>query len=164
MPTPLLIGSCEPFSGKSAVVLGLTRQLGREGVSVVFGKPLATSAAEFPMDPEVRFVGTTLGLADDQLLPSLRVLEPATAHARLLAADLEAGDVLDDLRQRIGAEAQRLICAAPRCRPSPPGPRRSAAAGPPPAGAGRWRAAPAAGPPGPPPAAGHRCRGQSAPP
>jgi len=109
MPTPLLIGSCEPFSGKSAVVLGLTRQLGREGVSVVFGKPLATSAADFPMDPEVRFVGTTLGLADDQLLPSLRVLEPATAHARLLAADLEAGDVLDDLRQRIGAEAQRLV-------------------------------------------------------
>jgi BioD-like phosphotransacetylase family protein len=109
MPTPLLIGSCEPFSGKSAVVLGLTRQLGREGVSVVFGKPLATSAAEFPMDPEVRFVGTTLGLADDQLLPSLRVLEQASAHARLLAADLEAGDVLDDLRQRIGAEAQRLV-------------------------------------------------------
>jgi BioD-like phosphotransacetylase family protein len=109
MPIPLLIGSCEPFSGKSAVVLGLARQLGREGVSVLFGKPLATSAADFPMDPEVRFVGTTLGLSDEQLLPSLRVLEPATAQARLLAADLEAGDVLDDLRSRIAAEAERLV-------------------------------------------------------
>ena len=109
MPIPLLIGSCEPFSGKSAVVLGLARQLGREGVSVLFGKPLATSAAEFPMDSEVRFVGTTLGLSDEQLLPSLRVLEPATAQARLLAADLEAGDVLDDLRSRIAAEAERLV-------------------------------------------------------
>ena len=109
MPIPLLIGSCEPFSGKSAVVLGLARQLGREGVSVLFGKPLATSAADFPMDPEVRFVGTTLGLSDEQLLPSLRVLEPATAQARLLAADLEAGDVLDDLRSRIAAEAGRLV-------------------------------------------------------
>ena len=109
MPIPLLIGSCEPFSGKSAVVLGLARQLGREGVSVLFGKPLATSAADFPMDPEVRFVGTTLGLSDEQLLPSLRVLEPATAQARLLAADLEAGDVLDDLRSRIAAEADRLV-------------------------------------------------------
>ena len=101
MPIPLLIGSCEPFSGKSAVVLGLARQLGREGVSVLFGKPLATSAADFPMDPEVRFVGTTLGLPDEQLLPSLRVLEPATAQARLLAADLarmrpgEAGGAWD---------------------------------------------------------------------
>jgi BioD-like phosphotransacetylase family protein len=109
MPIPLLIGSCEPFSGKSAVVLGLARQLGREGVSVLFGKPLATSAADFPMDSEVRFVGTTLGLSDEQLLPSLRVLEPATAQARLLAADLEAGDVLDDLRSRIAAEAGRLV-------------------------------------------------------
>jgi uncharacterized protein len=109
MPIPLLIGSCEPFSGKSAVVLGLARQLGREGVSVLFGKPLATSAADFPMNPEVRFVGTTLGLSDEQLLPSLRVLEPATAQARLLAADLEAGDVLDDLRSRIAAEADRLV-------------------------------------------------------
>ena len=32
MSTPLLIGSCEPFSGKSAVVLGLGRQLARQGV------------------------------------------------------------------------------------------------------------------------------------
>jgi len=109
MPTPLLIGSCEPFSGKSAVVLGLARQLGREGVSVLFGKPLATSAAEFPMDPEVRFVGTTLGLSDEQLLPSLRVLEPATAHARLLAADLDPAPGLDELRGRIAAESERLV-------------------------------------------------------
>jgi BioD-like phosphotransacetylase family protein len=109
MPIPLLIGSCEPFSGKSAVVLGLARQLGREGVSVLFGKPLATSAADFPMDPEVRFVGTTLGLLNEQLLPSLRVLEPATAQARLLAADLEAGDAFDELRGRIAAEAERLV-------------------------------------------------------
>jgi BioD-like phosphotransacetylase family protein len=109
MPTPLLIGSCEPFSGKSAVVLGLARLLGREGVSVLFGKPLATSAAEFPMDPEVRFVGTTLGLSDEQLLPSLQVLEPATAQARLLAADLEPGPGLDQLRDRIAAESERLV-------------------------------------------------------
>ena len=109
MPTPLLIGSCEPFSGKSAVVLGLARLLGSEGVSVLFGKPLATSAAEFPMDPEVRFVGTTLGLSDDQLLPSLQVLEPATAEARLLAADLEPGSGLADLRPTIPAEPVRLV-------------------------------------------------------
>ena len=43
MASTLLIGSCEPFSGKSAVVLGLARLLGRQGVKVLFGKPLATT-------------------------------------------------------------------------------------------------------------------------
>jgi len=109
MPTPLLIGSCEPFSGKSAVVLGLARQLGRDGVPVLFGKPLASSVVDFPMDPEVRFVGTTLALPEEHLLPSLRVLEPATAQERLLAADLDAGDVLDDLRRCIAAESEGLV-------------------------------------------------------
>ena len=46
MAPTLLVGSCEPFSGKSAVVLGLARQLLRQGVVVRFGKPLATSLAE----------------------------------------------------------------------------------------------------------------------
>jgi BioD-like phosphotransacetylase family protein len=43
MAPTLLIGSCEAFSGKSAVVLGLARQLSRQGIPVRFGKPLATS-------------------------------------------------------------------------------------------------------------------------
>ena len=34
MPAPLLIGSSEPFSGKSAVALGLGRLLARQGVSL----------------------------------------------------------------------------------------------------------------------------------
>ncbi len=42
--TALLVGSCEAFSGKSAVVLGLARQLLQRGVVVRFGKPLATTA------------------------------------------------------------------------------------------------------------------------
>ena len=43
MGTTLLIGSCEPFSGKSALVLGIAQQLSKEGQSIRFGKPLATS-------------------------------------------------------------------------------------------------------------------------
>jgi BioD-like phosphotransacetylase family protein len=54
-------------------------------------------------------VGTTLGLSDEQLLPSLQVLEPATAQARLLTADLEPGPGLDQLRDRIAAETERLV-------------------------------------------------------
>ncbi len=113
MPTPLLIGSCEPFSGKSAVVLGLARQLGRQGVPVAFGKPLATCLDDplddFPdaapgdplIDADVRFIGSTLGLPGDRLLPSLHVLEPEAARRRLLAGDLEAGEGLASLRRTL---------------------------------------------------------------
>lgn len=96
MPMPLLIGSCEPFSGKSALVLGLARQLSQRGVRLRFGKPLATildREADSPLiDADVQFIGTTLGLSSDQLIPSLQELTPATAEARLLAADLRPGE------------------------------------------------------------------------
>ncbi|MEB3195141.1 MAG: phosphotransacetylase family protein [Cyanobacteriota bacterium] len=96
MPSPLLIGSCEPFSGKSAVVLGLAQQLRRKGVNFSFGKPLATcldsEEIHQPGDPlldaDVRFIGATLGLDTTQLLPSLAVLEPASAEQRLLSGDV----------------------------------------------------------------------------
>ena len=39
----LLVGSCEPFSGKSALVMGLVQQLRDKGQSLRYGKPLATS-------------------------------------------------------------------------------------------------------------------------
>ena len=109
MPTTLLIGSCEPFSGKSAVVLGLGRRLGREGVPIVFGKPLAADAAAFPLDPDVRFVADTLGLPPDQQLPSLRVLEAGSAHERLLSGNLDSSDALDALRQLLASETERLV-------------------------------------------------------
>ena len=38
----LLIGSCEPFSGKSALVLGVSKKLLEQGKKVRIGKPLAT--------------------------------------------------------------------------------------------------------------------------
>jgi BioD-like phosphotransacetylase family protein len=94
MASPLLIGSCEPFSGKSAVVLGLARQLLRQGVTVRFGKPLATTFDDPAslIDDDVRFVGSTLGLAESQLIPCLHVRDQASAHQRLLAADRGPGE------------------------------------------------------------------------
>ncbi len=121
MSIPLLIGSCEPFSGKSAVVLGLGRQLTRQGVPLAFGKPLATCMDDpldtFPdaapgnpfLDPDVRFIGGTLGLAQEHLIPSLHVLEPAAAQERLLAGDLTPGEGLAALQQRIRDDADRLV-------------------------------------------------------
>ncbi|MCP9890677.1 phosphotransacetylase family protein [Cyanobium sp. Aljojuca 7D2] len=112
MAPTLLIGSCEAFSGKSAVVLGLARQLSRQGIPVRFGKPLATSLDEAStewgqsplLDADVRFIGATLGLPEAHLIPSLHVLDGATAQQRLVQGDLEPGPGFALLRQQL-AEA-----------------------------------------------------------
>jgi BioD-like phosphotransacetylase family protein len=119
MPMPLLIGSCEPFSGKSALVLGLARQLNQRGIRLRFGKPLATildpEASAPLLDADVQFIGATLGLAADQLIPSLQALTPATAEARLLAADLAAGPAFAAFQEQLAvapATEQVLLEAA----------------------------------------------------
>jgi len=141
MPTsaqsPLLIGSCEPFSGKSAVVLGLAHQLNRQGVSILFGKPLATCLDDTEADPvsrpagsagsetaenggseaagaaildaDVRFIGATLGLPASQLLPSLQAQEPGSVHRRLLSGELAAGAAFAELQRRIAAASDQLV-------------------------------------------------------
>ncbi len=113
MAPTLLIGSCESFSGKSAVVLGLARQLSRLGLPVRFGKPLATSLegptgelGQAPLlDADVRFVGATLGLPEAHLIPSLHVLDPAKAQQRLMQGDLDPGPGFALLRQQLAVAA-----------------------------------------------------------
>ncbi len=101
MGTTLLIGSCEPFSGKSALVLGIAQQLIQSGLPIRFGKPLATSLDWDPdkgplpqplIDDDVRFVGDTLGLSSDRLISSLHLLSPTTATLRLGQGQLDPGE------------------------------------------------------------------------
>jgi len=123
MSKTLLIGSCHSFSGKSALVLGLARLLKERNITVSFGKPLATSlereedagaekrstGASLPadflrhphIDDDVRFVGETLNLPKEQLIPSLEVLDPASAHARLLQGDLNTGSTFERFRDNL---------------------------------------------------------------
>ena len=115
MAPTLLIGSCESFSGKSAVVLGLARQLARQGVPVRFGKPLATSldspadaATQALLDADVRFIGATLGLPEANLIPSLHVLDPLRAERRLLQGELDPGSGFEQLRQQLAAASDGL--------------------------------------------------------
>ena len=115
MPIPLLIGSCEPFSGKSAVVLGLARQLLQRGITLGYGKPLASAQLEASgegehlVDPDGTFISATLGLGPDHLLPSLAAHEAQAAQERLLAGALEAGAPLDRLRQRLASGSEDLV-------------------------------------------------------
>jgi BioD-like phosphotransacetylase family protein len=116
----LLIGSCEPFSGKSALVLGLARQLMQRGIGVRFGKPLAAAdadrdgvadtltAADDLIDHDVRFVGRILGLRDDQLISAVHRHSAGRSQRRLLDAELSAGPGLEALRQQLVAASPGL--------------------------------------------------------
>jgi len=116
----LLIGSCEPFSGKSALVLGLARQLMQRGIGVRFGKPLAAAdadsdgvadaltAADDLIDQDVRFVGRILGLRDDQLIAAVYRHSSGRSQRRLLDAELSAGPGLEALRQQLVAASPGL--------------------------------------------------------
>ena len=113
MGTTLMVGSCEPFSGKSAVVLGIARHLIAANHKIRFGKPLATSfeldefsLSDLPIkiiDDDVNFVGKTLGLKEDQLIPSLHLLAPSTAEERLLSAKLDPGVGFQALKKNLEA-------------------------------------------------------------
>ena len=107
----LLIGSCEPFSGKSAVVLGLARQWLQRGVPVRIGKPLADSAelvgGPGPLiDDDVRFVGQILGLSEQQLVPSVHLQGADVARERLLAGNLDAGSGFTELKELLDAAGE----------------------------------------------------------
>ncbi|MFM7653411.1 MAG: phosphotransacetylase family protein [Vulcanococcus sp.] len=111
----LLIGSCEAYSGKSALVLGLARQLLQRGLAVRFGKPLAAGDASAAnassddlIDEDVRFVGRTLALPEGQLIPAVHRHSPATSHERLLGGELQAAEGLEALRQRLAAAPEGL--------------------------------------------------------
>ena len=112
MGTTLMVGSCEPFSGKSALVLGIARHLMAENYQIRFGKPLATSfdlevsLSQLPkeiIDDDVRFVGKTLGLREEQLIPSIHLLAPSTAEQRLLNAQLDPGQGLETLKESLNS-------------------------------------------------------------
>ena len=56
----LLIGSCEPFSGKSAMVLGIAKKLLQKKKKVRIGKPLAT-CIELTNLPSMSYEGFRAG-------------------------------------------------------------------------------------------------------
>ena len=73
----MLIGSAEPYSGKSALVLGVAQWLASRGISFRYSKPLATSLERQPQpserlfDDDAHLIGDMLQLAPTDLIPSL---------------------------------------------------------------------------------------------
>ncbi len=117
MGTTLMIGSCEPFSGKSAFVLGLARQLLAANHKIRFGKPLATSLElgldadpfnEPLIDDDVRFVGQTIGLPNENLIPSLDILNTSRADQRLQEPHLKDAPGLKSFQKLLNSPFEGL--------------------------------------------------------
>ena len=104
----LLVGSCEPFSGKSALVMGLLQQLRDRQLPLRYGKPLATSVEQHSgdgplIDDDVRFVGEIFNLLSAALLPSLHSSTAGPTQAQLsTGAVVPAPEASATLRDLLG--------------------------------------------------------------
>ena len=103
----LLIGSCEPFSGKSALVLGIAKKIISLNKKVRIGKPLATCieltnlpsiAYEGLIDDDVKFISSTLGIGEKNLISSVGLLDNISAEKRIANKDLTPGRGFEQIK------------------------------------------------------------------
>ena len=116
----LLIGSCEPFSGKSALVLGISKKLLELSKKIRIGKPLATCIEltnlpsmtyEGLIDDDVKFVGSTLNIEEKNLIPSVGLLDNISAEKRIANKDLNPGKGFDQIEALVNDDFDGLnIC------------------------------------------------------
>ncbi len=99
MPQHLLIGSIQPYSGKSATIIGVAHQLQKKGIAIAYGKPIGTCPSETAevVDEDVRFIAQILNLPNSCLRPTLFALNAETVRQRIQAEDLT--DYAEQLRQ-----------------------------------------------------------------
>ena len=113
----LLIGSCEPFSGKSALVLGISKKLLEQSKNIRIGKPLATCIEltnlpsmtyEGLIDDDVKFVGSTLNIEEKNLIPSVGLLDNISAEKRIANKDLNPGKGFDQIEALVNDDFDGL--------------------------------------------------------
>ncbi|MGB3402710.1 MAG: phosphotransacetylase family protein [Microcoleaceae cyanobacterium] len=104
----LLIGSTEPYSGKSTIALGIANQLQAQGVKLAYSKPLGVgkqSTHQDLQDPDSLFVTRTLGLSEAQVQPPVLILTPGSVHQRVSGEDqTNYVELLQDNLQRFDTE------------------------------------------------------------
>jgi uncharacterized protein len=106
----LFIGSTEPYSGKSAVILGLIDQMQQQGLRISYGKPIGTCLSESPtddIDEDVKFIAQTSKLAPELLHPSLLSLDTTTIQKRLQGIDTQ--DYCQQLQTNLQSPISDLI-------------------------------------------------------
>ncbi len=100
----LLVGSVEDHCGKSAMVLSLAQRLEELGHKISYGKPLGTcldapdhtathegnaTSCSTEMDEDVRFLTDALELKENQLQPTLLMLDQPTLLQRIQGKDAQ---------------------------------------------------------------------------
>lgn len=85
----ILIGSTEPYTGKSAIALGMAHLFKTKGLNIIYGKPLGTdfSEGDGSLDADLQFVAQTLQLSSSQLRFPIVKLDEKTIHQKLLGKD-----------------------------------------------------------------------------
>ncbi|MGB3137357.1 MAG: phosphotransacetylase family protein [Nodosilinea sp.] len=83
----LVIGSTEPYSGKSAVLLGVGLQLQAAGMEIGFGKPMGSSSSSNETDPDLDFIVETMGLPPARFYPPSISLTETAVSGRLALDD-----------------------------------------------------------------------------
>jgi len=107
MSNTLLIGSCEPFSGKSALVLGIAKKIIDSNKKVRIGKPLATCieltnlpsmAYEGLIDDDVKFISSTLDIDEKNLISSVGLLDNISSAKRITNKDISPGKGFEQIK------------------------------------------------------------------
>ena len=108
MSNILLIGSCEPFSGKSALVLGIAKKIIDHNKKVRIGKPLATCieltnlpsmAYEGLIDDDVKFISSTLDIDENNLISSVGLLDNISSAKRITNKDISPGKGFEQIKE-----------------------------------------------------------------
>jgi uncharacterized protein len=84
----LLVGSIEPYSGKSGTIVGLAHLLKQRGLGVSYGKPVGTCFQTTSEEDDVQFMKQLLGLSDSQVRSPLLYLDPETVEKHLYEKEL----------------------------------------------------------------------------
>ncbi len=111
MPHPskhLLIGSTEPYSGKSATITGLALQLQDRGIDIAYAKPVGTCPSdEAGIDEDVRFISKILALPTSRLRPTLLSLDAQTIEQQL--TDENAAVDPQQMATYLGGQGEDLL-------------------------------------------------------
>jgi BioD-like phosphotransacetylase family protein len=88
----LIIGSMDPYSGKSTIVLALAHALLQKGVDLIYGKPIGTCPEALEgkscrVDGDVQFLTHSLNIPKDRICPTLVLAEPETLEQRMAQQD-----------------------------------------------------------------------------
>jgi len=105
----LLVGSIQPYSGKSTIILGMAHQIKEQGLTIAYGKPIGcfTDGSAEAVDEDVRFIGQSLQLPDNCLRPTLLMLSPEMVRQRIQGID--QNDYTQHLRQYLRVKGGDLV-------------------------------------------------------